>query len=84
MEISVRDIHNDMIKPYDNGGSESVVDSVTQKLLISATTLRQFILLQVSKMTPRSRQICECEIFIIPKDTQIYLNRSVTIKTQGI
>ena len=40
MDISVRYLHNDIIKPYENGGLESVVDSVTQKVLISDTTLR--------------------------------------------
>ena len=40
MDIYVRDIHNDTIKQYKNGGLESVVDSVTQKLLISNITLR--------------------------------------------
>ena len=39
IEISVRDLHNDMIKPYDNGGLESVINSATHKFLISDTTL---------------------------------------------
>ena len=37
MEIYVRDIHNDMIKKSDNGELEIVVDSATQKVLISDT-----------------------------------------------
>ena len=53
MEIYVGDIHNDMIKPYKNGGLMSVVDSVTHKLLISDKTLRSFIPPQVQKMTPK-------------------------------
>ena len=55
MVIYVRDIHNDMIKPSENVGLESVVDSVTQKLLISNIKLRLFITPQVCKMTPRLR-----------------------------
>ena len=43
MEIYVRYIHNDMIKPSYNGGLEIVADSVTQKLLISDTTLMSFM-----------------------------------------
>ena len=39
-DISVRDINNDMIKPSDNGGLNSVVDSVTKIVLISDITLR--------------------------------------------
>ena len=43
MEISVRYLHNNMIKPSKNGGLESVVDFVTHNLLIRDTTLRLFI-----------------------------------------
>ena len=39
MGISVRDLHNDVIKPFDNGGLASVVDYATQKVLISDTPL---------------------------------------------
>ena len=38
-ETSVRDTHNDMIKPYANGGLKSSVDSVTKKSLIINTVL---------------------------------------------
>ena len=58
MGIYVRGINNDMIKTSNNGGFVSLVDSVIQKLLISDTTLRLFILPQVHKMTPKLRQIC--------------------------
>ena len=57
MEISVRDIHNDMIKPPDIGGLASLVDSVTQQVMISYKKLRSFIPPQVRKMTPKSCQI---------------------------
>ena len=53
MEISVKYLHNDMIKPFDNGGLDILLDSVTHKLLISDTTLRSFIPPQVRKMTPK-------------------------------
>ena len=39
-----------MIKPYNNGGLASVVDSVTQKVLIIDTTLRSYIPPQVRKI----------------------------------
>ena len=74
MDISIRGIHNDMIKQSDNGGLASIVDSVTHKVLISDTTLRLFIPPQIRKMTPKFCQICGCEICIIPKDMQIDLN----------
>ena len=75
MDISIRDIHNDMIKPYDNAWLVNVFDSVTQKLLISDTTLRQFIPQQVRKMNPKLYQIWGCELCIIPKYMKIDLNR---------
>ena len=78
MDISVRDIHNYMIKPSDNSGFQIVADSVTQKFLISDTTLRLFISPHVIKMTPVLCQICGCEICIIPKDIYIYLNGFIT------
>ena len=74
MNISVGDIHNDMIKPYNNGGLESVFDSLTYKVLISDTKLRSFIPPQARKMTPILRQICGCGICIAPKGIQIDLN----------
>ena len=74
MEISVRYVHNDMIKPFNNGGLMNVVDSMTHKVMISDTTLRLFIPSQVRKMTPKLRQICGCELCIITKYMQIYLN----------
>ena len=58
---------------------DSVVDSLTYKLLIIDTTFRSFILPKVPKMTPKLCQICGCEICIIPKDMQIYLNILITI-----
>ena len=33
--MNIFDLHNDMIKPSDNGGFESVVDSATNEFLIS-------------------------------------------------
>ena len=78
MEIYVRDIQKTMIKPYNNGWLVSVVDYVTQKLLISDIILKSFIPPQVRKMTLKLRHICGCEICIIPKDMYIGLNISRT------
>ena len=68
-----------MIKTSYNGESESVADSVTQKVLISDTPLRSFIPPKVSEMTPKLHQICGCKIFVIPEDMHINLNRLRTI-----
>ena len=40
MDIFVGGLQNDMIKPYDNSDLESLAGYVTQKVLISDTTLR--------------------------------------------
>ena len=40
MGFSVMDLHNNMIKPSDNGGLESVVNYVANKVIISYKTLR--------------------------------------------
>ena len=82
MGISVRYLHNYMIKPSDNGGLASVVYSVTQKLLIIDTTLRLFIIQKVRKMTPKLRQICGCELCIITNYVYIDLNifRRILVK----
>ena len=74
MDISVRNLNNDMIKPSENGGLKSVIYLVTQKFLISDKTLRLFIPPQVWKMNPGLRKIWKCELFIIPKYTKVDLN----------
>ena len=78
IEISVRGLHHDMIKTSDNDGLGIVVDSVTLEIMISDTTLRLFIPLQVRKKNPRLRQICGCDILISPKVIQIDFNRPRT------
>ena len=74
MEILVRYLHNDMIKPYDDFGLYSVFGSVENEVLIIDTTLRSFIPTQVHNITPRLRQIFRCDIFIVTKDMHIDLN----------
>ena len=74
MDISVKDLHNDMKKPSGIGGLDTLIDYVTQKLLIIDATLKSFIPPQVCKMTHKLRHICGCKVCIIPKDMQIYLN----------
>ena len=74
MEISVRHIHNGIIKPYENGEMDNVVDSVMHKVPINDTILRSFIPPHVRKITPILRQICGCKLCIIPKYMQIVLN----------
>ena len=74
MDIFVKDIRKNMIKPSDNSGQDRVVYSMTKIALISDTGLSSFIPPKFSKMTPRLRQICGCDICIIPKDMHIDLD----------
>ena len=67
---------NYMIKPSNNSGLESVVDSVTSKALISDRPLRLFIPPQVCKTTPRLRHIWGYCLCIITKYMHIDLNVS--------
>ena len=62
MDISVKDLQSDMIKPSNNGELENVVDPNTHKLLISNTTLRSFLPPYVQKMTPKLCHIWGCKI----------------------
>ena len=78
MDISFGGVQNYMIKRSDNGGLDSVDDYVTQKLLISDATLSFFIPPRVRKTTHRLCQIHGCDICIIPKDMNIYLNIFIT------
>ena len=78
MDIFVKDIRKNMIKPSDNSGQDRVVYSMTKIALISDTHLSSFIPPKFSKMTPRLRQICRCDICIITKNMQIYLNTLIT------
>ena len=73
MDIYVSDIQYDIIKPSDNGGFVSVVDSITHRVMISDTTLSSFIPPQVWKITHKLRQICWYDLCPIPKDMKIYL-----------
>ena len=79
MNISVQDIHIDTIKPFDNGEWESVVYSVTHKVMIHDTAFRSFIPPQAHKITPKLHHISGCELCTIPKDKQTDLNIFRTI-----
>ena len=79
MEVYVRGLQNDMIKPSNNCGFLIVVDPMTHKVLISDTTLGSFIPPQVRKMAPKLLLIFGYKLCIIPKDIQIDLNIFITI-----
>ena len=61
IEISIRELHDDLIKPPPTGLPE-VYDINKELLLISESTLRSFIPPKMRAMSPAQRQICGCEI----------------------
>ena len=65
IQISIRELHNDLIKSKNEGGLDEVWNG--KKLLVSDTGLRYMIPINVKKFTPRYKQICGCEVCIQAK-----------------
>ena len=61
--ISVRDLHNDLLKPVNEGGFENAYKD--GKVLISDTMLRTLMPEEMRKMTERYKQMCGCETCIV-------------------
>ena len=55
IQISIRELHNDLIKSKNEGGLEEVWNG--KKLLLSDTGLRYTIPINVKKFTPRYKQM---------------------------
>ena len=72
IQISIREVHNDLIKSKNEGGISEVWNG--NKLLVSDTGLRYIILVNVKKFTPNYKQICRCEVCIQEKQLQRSLN----------
>ena len=65
IQISIRELHNDLIKSKNEGGLDKVWNG--KKLLVSDKSLRYMIPINVKKFTPRYKQICRCEVCIQAK-----------------
>ena len=63
LQISIRELHNDMLLPPDEGGFKEARDE-TGNVRISDTALRALLPEQARKMTPRHKQMCGCEVCI--------------------
>ena len=72
IQISIRKLHNDLIKSKNEGGLEEVWNG--KKLLVSDTGLRYMIPINVKKFTLKYKQMCGCEVFIQAKKLQRSLN----------
>ena len=66
LQISVRELHDDLIGPPPKG-LPSVYESSTQKLLVSESTLRAMLPPQIRRMTNAQKEICGCECCITTK-----------------
>ena len=66
LEISVRKLHQDLMKPAPTGLSEAYCKS-SNKLLISERYLRNILPPQLRAMTFAQNQMCGCEICTIMK-----------------
>ena len=73
IQISIRELHNDLIKSKNEGGLISEVWN-GNILLVSDTGLRYIIPVNVKTFTPRYKQMCGCEVCIQVKQLQCSLN----------
>jgi hypothetical protein len=64
LQISVRELHNDLLKPVEEGGFEFAYTE-DGKVLISDTMLRSLLPKEMRRMTERHKQMCGCETCII-------------------
>ena len=71
-EVSVRELHNDLIKPVEEGGLACA--RVDGKVIISDTALRYLLPAQLKRMTQRHKQMCGCETCLTPRSLQESLN----------
>jgi len=62
--ISVRELHNDLLKPVEEGGFEYAWTE-DGKVLISDTMLRSLKPKELKTMTERHKQMCGCETCIV-------------------
>jgi hypothetical protein len=72
IEISVRELHNDLISPASDGGLAAA--RVDGKVIISDTALRYLLPPQLKPMTEKHKQMCGCEVCLVPDSPQRSLN----------
>ena len=81
IQISIRELHNDLIKSKNEGGLSEVWNG--NKLLVSDTDLRYIIPVNVKKFTPRYKQMCGYEVCIQAKQLQSSLNAWINRQSKG-
>jgi hypothetical protein len=73
LQISIRELHNDMLLPPDQGGFKEAWEE-TGNARISDTALHALLPEQAWRMTPRHKQMCGCEVCIQIRSLQQSLN----------
>ena len=63
LQVSVRELYNDCIKPEDEGGLKEARDA-SGKVIIGLTALRYLMPPQVKKITNSHKVMCGCEVCI--------------------
>jgi hypothetical protein len=73
LEISIRELHNDLIAPPKSGGLAEARDAEGH-VIISDSVLRCLLPPQLRKMTERHKQMCGCEVCLKVISMQQSLN----------
>ena len=73
LEISVRELHNDLLDTPENGGLAEARDE-SGNILISDTALRYLLPPQLRRMTASHKQMCGCEKCLSIRSLQQSLN----------
>ena len=76
LEISVRELHNDLISTATGGLVDGLPEArdAKGKVVISDTSLRYLLPPQLKAMTERHKQMCGCETCIVADQLQLSLN----------
>ena len=61
ISISIRELHNDMLKKASDGGLDGAVDT-NGNAVISDTSLRDNLPFNLRALTERHKQVCGCEV----------------------
>jgi hypothetical protein len=69
----VRDIHDDLVKPVDQGGFAGAYND-DGKLIISDTALRAILPKKVTRMSDTQKQMCGCEVCLNGNIMMLALN----------
>ena len=73
LQIPVRELHNDLLKPVEEGGLAEARDD-DGRALISDTALRSMMPEQLRRATERHKRMCGCETCITVRSLQQTLN----------